>query len=83
MLFLYLSRRLEIEESLRLYLLTKENVSMKIRTLLGWLLLATACIVISGICIGNLMYWSVIDVLVIVVCATCGLILLYRKKQMD
>jgi hypothetical protein len=56
---------------------------MKIRKLIGWLLLVTALLIIIGMCLGNLTYWFVIDILVIIVCAGSGFILIYRKKQIE
>ena len=56
---------------------------MRIRKLIGWLLLVTALFVILGMCLGNPIYWFVIDILVIIVCSGSGFILIYRKKQIE
>jgi len=56
---------------------------MKIRKLIGWSLLIAALCVIIGVRLENPILWSVIDILVIIVCSSSGLILIYRKKPIE
>jgi flagellar motor component MotA len=56
---------------------------MKIRKLIGLSLLITALFVILGMCLRNLILWSVIDILVIIVCSSSGVFLIYRKNPIE
>ncbi len=53
---------------------------MKNKKLIGASLILTALLVVSGIIVKSEIYWSVIDIAVILVCTGAGLFLLKNNK---
>jgi L-asparagine transporter-like permease len=56
---------------------------MKNQRLIGWLLLILAFLVLLGMLLKIDIYWFVVDIIVIIVCLTCGIMLLYKKKHAE
>ena len=56
---------------------------MKNQRLIGWLLLVLAFLVLLGMLLNINIYWFVVDIVVILVCLSSGIILLYKKKQTE
>jgi hypothetical protein len=50
------------------------------KKIIAWLLFALAILMVLGMVVNNHLLWFIIDILVILGCATSGLFLLIEKK---
>jgi len=53
---------------------------MKNRKLIGWLLIIAVLFMIAGIILNNHIFWSFVDIIVVITCLGSGLYILLRKE---
>jgi hypothetical protein len=56
---------------------------VKHQQIIAWLLIATASLVILGVLLQIHILWSVIDIIVVLVCSGSGFLLLRKNKQAE
>jgi hypothetical protein len=47
--------------------------------IIGWSLILCAAAMIIGMIINVLLYWFIVDILVIIICLLCGILLLQNR----
>jgi hypothetical protein len=60
-------------------ILQEECIAMKQNQIIGWSLIICAIAITVGMVINVLVYWFIVDILVIVICLLCGILLLKNR----